>query len=283
MMKTIMTTAALAFLYLLTACESKTSGGEQKTIAQKNDNAPFVSDGSIPDRVQLPADAPPNEILKVEPYRHRHEHAKCENVAPCLVLELFLPSFICSQRAVGDLLNRHIRQYPAEQLSKRLKVSDTDIDKLLPSLYEALLAEGKRPPIEMYIGAEVTYSSPKLLCVGYSIFGSVHYLMLDMQDGHRLERREWLREDQEEELRRLLAAELRKTYNLSADEPLSKVGFRFKEPLPPLPKQMGYVSVVGQGEFFVAFYSNDDGATEQTGFPEIKIPFSKMKGILKMM
>jgi hypothetical protein len=110
--------------------------------------------------------------------------------------------------------------------------------------------------------------------------------MLNMQDGHRMERSEWLVKNQENALRQLLAEELRKMYNLKPAEPLSKAGFRFEGQLPPLPAQMGYASLSGgsgQEEYLIAFYSYNDGATEQTGTPEIKIPFSKLKGILKLM
>ncbi|WP_288004248.1 hypothetical protein [Thermonema sp.] len=270
---------------LLAACESKQETGNRKESGS-NSRETTSQEVNMPERVELPAEAPPNEILKVEAYSQRYEHGRCEGGAPCLVLELSLPSLICSQRAVGELLNHHIRQYPAEHLSRRLHASGTDITRLLPSLYNTLLAKGNTPPVEVYIGAEITYTSRQVLCVGYSLLDGVHYLMLNMQDGHRMERSEWLVKNQENALRQLLAEELRKMYNLKPAEPLSKAGFRFEGQLPPLPAQMGYASLSGgsgQEEYLVAFYSYNDGATEQTGTPEIKIPFSKLKGILKLM
>lgn len=286
-MKKINVVAVLIWLWFLPSCGSNQhTGAKEEAHARSKESTVASLPDDVPERVQLPEGAPPNEILKLDAYAQQYTHGQCGDAGPCLVLDFFLPSLVCSQAEVGDLLNRHIRQYPVECLSAKLRYQNKDITALLPVLYDSLSAKGNAPPIEIYVGAEVTYTSRSVLCIGYSVWDGVHYLMLDMQDGHRLERDEWLVKDKTEELRQLLAAELRKMYNLSNTEPLSKAGFNFEGSLPPLPAQMGYASITepaGQVEYLVAFYSYGDGATERTGTPEVKIPFSKLKGILKMM
>lgn len=223
---------------------------------------------------------PPNEVLKFDTQRAVWRLPGCAE-GDCLELELYMPRILFSRADLGERLNRHIWYYPLVCYNQDYGFNLQDYNELLPLLYTH--EQLGQQSTHVYYGAEVTYASSELLCIGYSAHKQL-YLMLDISTAEPLERSAWFDTRGETQLLRLIEEELRRMYNLRPHEPLSKAGFRFHDGQLRLPEQIGYQrGFHGAEDMLVCVINKNDGATDQSGTPEVRIPFSKVRMWLRRL